>query len=85
MLMHPTHKEGEAQPFKIHNEELEHLQRKDSCLKKQRKIERLRTCVLGKKTHQHGESLDAISEPPAPKRPAPIELPTNWATVMLPD
>jgi hypothetical protein len=54
-------------------------------LEKQREIERLRNRVLGKTTHQWGESLDALTEPPAPKRTAFAEVPARRATVLPPN
>jgi hypothetical protein len=41
--------------------------------------------VLGKNTHQHGESLDALAEPLAPERPTPVELPMKRLTILLRD
>jgi hypothetical protein len=85
-LHHPIPEEGEALPlFGNSNEELEYLRYKDACLEKQRKIKCLCTQVLGKNTHQHGESLDALAEHPAPKQPTPFKMPTKRATVMPPD
>ena len=52
-LAHPTPEEDDAPPtFENSDEELEYLRREDARLEKQRKIERLRTRVLGKATHQ---------------------------------
>jgi hypothetical protein len=61
------------------------LRREDARLEKQRELERLRTRVLGKTTHQRGESLDALAEPPPPKRTVFAEFPTRRATVLPPD
>jgi hypothetical protein len=86
MLGHPTPEEGEAPLlFENSDEELEYLRREAARLEKQREIKRLGTRVLGKNTHQRNESLDTLTEPPAPKWPTPVELPTKWATVMPPD
>jgi hypothetical protein len=41
--------------------------------------------VLGKTTHQRGEFLDALAEPPAPKRTAFAEVPARRAIVLSPD
>jgi hypothetical protein len=84
-LGHPTPEEGEAPLFENSDDELEYLRRKDARLEKQCEIERLRTRVLGKNTHQRGELLDALAEPPTPKRPTPVKLPTQRATVMPSD
>jgi hypothetical protein len=61
------------------------LRREDARLKKQRELKRLRTRVLGKTTHQHGESLDALAKPLPPKRTVAAELPTQRATGLPPD
>ncbi len=41
--------------------------------------------MLGKITHQPGESLDALAEPPAPKLTVFAKVPLRRATVLLPD
>ncbi len=71
--------------FENSDEELKYLQREDARLEKQCKIKSLRTRVLGKNTHQRGESLNALAEYPAPKWPTPIKMPTKRATVIPPD
>jgi hypothetical protein len=84
-LGHLTPEEGDAPLFENSDEEPEYLRREDARLEKQRKIERLRTRVLGKNTHQRGELLDALAEPPALKWPTLVKSPTKRATVMPPD
>jgi hypothetical protein len=85
-LAHLTPEEDDALPtFKNFDEKFEYLQREDARLEKQHKIEHLRTRVLGKATHQRGESLDALAEPPPPKRTVIAELPTRRATELPPD
>jgi hypothetical protein len=83
-LGHLTSEEGEAPLFENSNEELEYLQRKHAHLEKQREIECLRTQVLGKNTHQHGDSLDAFAEHLATQRPAFTNLPLRRAPVEPP-
>jgi hypothetical protein len=41
--------------------------------------------VLGKTTHQRGESLDALVSPPAPKQTTFAEVPATLATVRSPN
>ncbi len=41
--------------------------------------------MLGKATHQQGESLDALAKPPPPKRTVIPQLLTRRATVLPPD
>jgi hypothetical protein len=84
-LRNPTPKKGEVLLFENLDEELDYLQRENACLEKQREIERLRTRVLSKNTLQHGQSLDALAELPALKRPTPVKLPTKPSTVLLLD
>jgi hypothetical protein len=81
-LGHPTPEEGEALLFKNSDEELDYPQCENAQLEKQRKIERLLAQVLGKNTHQRGETLDTLAEPPAPKGPTPVELPTKRSTIL---
>ncbi len=54
-------------------------------MEKQRELERLCNRVLGKTTHQRGESLDALAEPPAPQRTDFAKVPARRATVLPPD
>jgi hypothetical protein len=85
-LVHPTPQEDDAPPiFENSDEELEYLWRKDDRLEKQREIKHLRTRVLCKATHQRGELLDALAEPPPPKRTFIAKLPTRRVTVLPPD
>jgi hypothetical protein len=62
---------------------LEHLRRVAERIRKQREIEELRRLIAGKTTHARGESLDALAEPPPPKRVVAefATLPIQRATV----
>ncbi len=41
--------------------------------------------MLGKNTHQYGESLEALAEPLAPKQPTPVKLSIKCSTILLLD
>jgi hypothetical protein len=81
-LRHPTPKVGKAPLFRNSDEELDNLGCENARLEKQHEIERLRSQVLGKNTHQHSESLNALAEPSAPKQPTPVELSTKRSTIL---
>jgi hypothetical protein len=85
MLRPLTPKKGEAPLFENSDEELEHLQHKNTRFKRQCKIDHLCAQVLSKKTHQRGESLDTLTKPLAPKWPTPVILSTMRSTVLLLD
>jgi hypothetical protein len=82
MLGHPIPKEGEAPLLENSDEELDYPCRKNTRLEKQCNIERLCARVLGKNTHQCGESLDALAKPLAPKWPTPVRLSTKRSTIL---
>jgi hypothetical protein len=78
MLQHTTPTEQGQTPaepgpitepvFETLDDELEHLHRIAERIRKQRKIEELRCLIAGKTTHARSESLDALADPPPPKR-----------------
>ncbi len=84
MLSPPTTEEGEALLFEDFHEELEYLRRKDACLENQHKIKRLRTQLLGRNTHQHCESLDALAQLLVPKLSTHMEKFMKRATLLTP-
>ncbi len=64
--------------FESLDHELEHLRRVAERIQKQCEIEELRRLIAGKNTHACGKSLDALAEPPLPKR-----VVTEFATLPI--